>query len=367
MGRVGLLADDLTGALDAAAPFATSQSPVAVVWSRIAPQTRESFAVDSETRQSLPHTAVQRVTEVLPALGKCGIAFKKIDSLMRGNTLGELRACCSSNLFGTVVIAPAFPEQGRVTRGGRQFSHQGDGAWIPTCMNIAEDLACENIPARVIGSGSELAGGGVAICDAETELDLEHVVSAKTRLAEPVLWCGSAGLARALGTADKPVCQPQGHRRLFVVGSVCPTSVQQVERVRRDYPQAVTTIHASSDIEVAVARIAHGLTQHGSALLALSPPDHDRERASDLYRKTFAHLMHVPPPDILVAVGGDTLYRLCGSVGASRLDAIGEWKPGVAVSKFVDGLWAGTVVISKSGAFGKGDCLLEILARTEGV
>ena len=57
MCHIGILADDLTGALDAAAPFASPALPVMVVWG--AAEAAGNFAIDSESRQVSPAEAVR--------------------------------------------------------------------------------------------------------------------------------------------------------------------------------------------------------------------------------------------------------------------------------------------------------------------
>src|SRR4051794_35204090 len=104
MCHVGILADDLTGALDAAAPFASRAAPVAVIWDERGPDAAANFAIDSETREVSPTRAAACVTANLTRIGGCDVAFKKIDSLMRGNTVAELIACCAAKGFASVVI-----------------------------------------------------------------------------------------------------------------------------------------------------------------------------------------------------------------------------------------------------------------------
>ena len=55
------------------------------------------------------------------------IAYKKVDSLLRGHTLAELAACLQGGAFPFCVVAPAFPYQGRVTRSGVQFRRTAGG------------------------------------------------------------------------------------------------------------------------------------------------------------------------------------------------------------------------------------------------
>ena len=363
MKRLAMLADDLTGALDAASAFASARQPVTVSWSVPIASRSASFAIDSESREVLPSEVVKRMAALLPAIASGGPAYKKIDSLMRGNTILELQSCSASGLFGSIVIAPAFPAQGRITRGGQQLARQSDGGWAPAGPNLVEALHSQG---RLIGLRDRLAGRGIAICDAESDDDLVRLVAGRDWLAEPVLWCGSAGLACALSGPRHAESRPTGRRRLVVVGSPHWVSVGQTKNVSEAYPGLPASVGSQRDIQPAMEAIGLAMARQGIAALDFAIPGHEPVHAAALYADTFRELKDLPRPDILVAVGGDTLYRLCAALGSTRLDTIGEWMPGVAVSVLADGLWQGAHVVSKSGAFGASDFLLRVLADTKG-
>ena len=106
MGRVAILADDLTGALDTAAPFAAKDDAVTVGWRKGAIAGSRAFAFDTATREANARDATALVLSCLPRLREAKISFKKLDSLMRGNTIEELAACAGSGGFASVVIRP---------------------------------------------------------------------------------------------------------------------------------------------------------------------------------------------------------------------------------------------------------------------
>ncbi len=196
MCSLRLLADDLTGALDSAAAFATSSAPVAVYWHGEV-DTQVSFAFDSATREA--DTAEARLTiahlSALLAGSGNGITYKKIDSLFRGHEALELDAILHRLKPAHCIIAPAVPAQRRVTRGGRQYAYGPDG-W--TC--IETDLCSE---LRALGhavsnmQSSGILPSGISFWDAENDDDLSQIISATSDL-EDVLWVGSGGLAAAL-------------------------------------------------------------------------------------------------------------------------------------------------------------------------
>ena len=87
--------------------------------------------IDSGTRECEADEAFAIVRELAPLLDGADIAYKKIDSLLRGPWVAELDACLRAGPWDACIVAPAFPHQGRVTRGGRQFARAPDGSWSP--------------------------------------------------------------------------------------------------------------------------------------------------------------------------------------------------------------------------------------------
>jgi len=196
---VRIISDDLTGALDAGAPFVASIGPLPVFWKM--PSRRRplgSFVLDSETRD----TSRLR-SDWIAALQGADLALKKIDSLLRGRTVEEIAACLESGRFASALIAPAFPAQQRITRNGRQYWRAGSGrAWQPVECDLMAELRRRGVPIRHASSAEEIAGRGFLFCDATTDDELRALVGAGRRLEGPLLWIGTAGLARALaGTA----------------------------------------------------------------------------------------------------------------------------------------------------------------------
>jgi uncharacterized protein YgbK (DUF1537 family) len=165
MRSVAILADDLTGAVDTAAPFATEDASIRIAWRAEDDDDAAPMAFDTESRQVNAQTAEGRVRTALPWLRDAGTS--KLDSLLRGNTLAELAVCATLGDFPRVVVAPAFAEQGRITRRGAQIVPEVAGA-PPLAVDLAEALAGRGVPVRIVPRGEELPRRGVAICDAES-------------------------------------------------------------------------------------------------------------------------------------------------------------------------------------------------------
>jgi uncharacterized protein YgbK (DUF1537 family) len=312
-----LLADDLTGALDSAARFVSAAAPISVAWE--ASDAAGPLALDSGTRDLAPELVGARLEPFVPLLAAGELAFKKIDSLLRGHVALELAACLGA--FDHCVLAPAFPFQGRITRDGRQLVGDG-GVWRDTGVDLQAELRRHGIAARVR--------------DAETGADLDRIVAEVRLLKGRVLWCGTGGLAGALA-GHRPVPRPALVPPLMaVIGSDHPVSRAQIATLSSALRGTVITCELPAGIDRGVAR----------------------SRIADEF---VALLTRVPRPGTLFVSGGETLRDLCMGLGVTHLEVDGELEPGVPTSRMRGGSWDGQRLVSKSGAFGDSSFLADLL------
>jgi uncharacterized protein YgbK (DUF1537 family) len=347
-----IVADDLTGALDTAAPFAAAGAPLPVFWDQAAPG--GSYALDTETRErgDASHAWIDH-------LHGATLSFKKIDSLLRGRTAEEILACLEGGRFRSAIIAPAFPAQDRITRLGRQYWRPaGQRAWQPVDLDLLLELR-RSLPIVHAKSAKALAADGFFLCDAETEEHLDAIVAAGRHMAAPVLWCGSAGLARALAGPSRAEAFAPTSPLLMLIGSDHPVS-----RAQRDAPEAPLALLRSTGratIADAVAGIAEMIGRGSTSGLALALPEASPETAREILATTFELVAaQMPRPGSLLVTGGETLYGLLRALDASSLLATGELMPGVPHARIVGGRWHDLTVISKSGGFGAPDLLIRL-------
>lgn len=331
--RLRLLADDLSGALDSGAEFTALCGPLPLVL-----RGPPAALMDSATREASRAEAMARVAALAPLLADAEIAFKKLDSLLRGHVAAELAACWATGAFRHLVLAPAFPAQGRVTRGGRVLSRRGTG-WHPH-GDLGALLRAEGLRAT-LGDATAPLPDGITVFDAETDADLARI--AALRGAGPVLWAGSGGLARALATPVAPDRALHGPV-LGVFGSDRDETAAQLAACG-----AAHLVVAADD----AARIAARMAQ-GPALLSIAlPAGLGRAEAAARIADTLATLLpRLPRPGTLLAAGGETLRAAALAAGAESLLATGIAEPGVPRATLRGGAWDGVAVVSKSGAFG---------------
>ncbi len=365
MRPVRILADDLTGALDSAGCFAGAQRPLPVVFDPAHLPKEGNCAVSTESRDVTESEAVRRIERCAHMFdNQDGIAFKKIDSLLRGHVAAEIAALARRGGFQSVVIAPAFPALDRVTRGGRQWAMlAGDERPRMVGADLASDFARFGIDVEPgLADIARRNSPRVFLADAQTDDDLRMVVNSGGQ-AGRVLWCGSAGLANILADARNEPVPVVAKRMLVICGTRHPVASLQLERLCDNDRSAVVSLQPGYDADAAIAAVNGRLRDGRFAALAAEFPQMDPEAARvELGAIAKIMLPKLDRPDALFVMGGDTLQICCEALGAHRLSVRGLLAPGIAVSQFADGTWAGLTVISKSGAFGSAQTLCDIVA-----
>lgn len=365
-----LIADDLTGALDTAAQFAAVTGPIPVYWQSLPyPTLPNELAFDSGTREATRDEARRRVAAIAAGLPRSpgSLHYAKLDSLLRGHAGAEIAAWIAATAPDHVIVAPAFPYQGRITRGGMQLARGADAhSWTATASDLRADLEREGFPVQLCCPVTAVPAG-VSLWDAETDADLDAIAAAGLALNGPllngrVLWCGSSGLAGALarqmGTACDPVAMRLPRPILGLFGTNHPAMTAQIDAC------AEHVLALSDGGSTSATVLAQRLDRDGIALATLALPDGlARSDAAQRIEREFAQLVRrLDPPGTLLVAGGETLRGLCLALDADRLDLDGQVWPGVPCSILRGGRFDGVRVISKSGAFGDPALLRRLLA-----
>ncbi len=361
-----LFADDLTGALDAAAQFVAPGGAIPVFLAgRLPASLPQAFAIAGCTREkdgaSAAAIALRHASIFAPRPG--AIAFKKVDSLLRGHCGLELAALLQGAPVSRCVLAPAFPFHGRVTRGGLQFELGGGSA-----RRFGEDLRAtlESLGMAVrLARAGEAVPEGISLWDAETDDDLRRIADAGRDLRAQVLWCGSGGLAAALAGGNAPSGGDLERPILGLFGTDHPATAAQLSACGGH----VLRLGGGGGRDAAL--VSARLRQTGACLVAFDlPRGLARTAAAERIALEAGELARrLPRPGSLFVAGGETLLALFQSLGADHLDVVGQLIPGVPVSVMRGGRWDHVRVISKSGAFGEDTLLLRLLgldAATQG-
>lgn len=376
MSRIVIIADDLTGANDSAVQFAERglRTITLLAWHDKVPEA-DVVAVSTESRNLDAKTAARAAGEMARALVDSlspDIVFKKIDSTLRGNIDVETKAVADV-WRRPVVVAPAYPQNGRTVRDGQLFV---DGKPLSETFAAKDPLAPVS-SSRVVdyfGSLTSSSGHALTISDASCQDDLDALVS-KHHGKGPVLWVGSAGLARALAvrcsarTRGGQGSQTKGGDgpTLILIGSLNPVSMAQVEFLRASADCQVILPKDRPSLERASLDVADSslpvvvVATYGVDLAGLPAGD----RASVIRRSlsiTAKRAVASKKYRNMVLSGGDVGFAVLRELGATAIEIHKEVLPGIAFGRVVGGEAHGMGIITKAGGFGDRMTLRGIIA-----
>ncbi|MFC4454196.1 four-carbon acid sugar kinase family protein [Deinococcus sonorensis] len=423
--RLGVVADDITGAGDIGALLAKHGYAVRIVsqqadWEALADRFRHErtdvLIIDTDSRFLPPDEAAGRVVRATRALQQAGgqAYWKKTCSVFRGNVGAEFDAMLGTLGVDFGVAVAAFPRNGRSTRHGDHFvwgvalpdSEFGQDPVHPRReVNLILDLgqqtarpvaglALETVrqgpeAVRAERMAQERSGTGYLLADAETQEDLRVLAGA---LSGETVFLGSSGLAEEL-PAFWPAPAPfrplegaswaQPERVLMIAASVMPQSRAQVQH----YQDHGGTVHqlnvdlALQDPEQAIRELAAlaqaSIEEHGTVLLRSpnTPEQVQQTRAAGQQLGLDALQVSQRVSSVLAGAaeraarqtGTQKLVALGGDTSAALTRAFGITHT-VVVQELAPGLPSsyapdqGLLVILKSGSFGPPD-FLELAIR----
>jgi uncharacterized protein YgbK (DUF1537 family) len=352
-----LIADDLTGACDAAVPFAARGYVTAA---RLHPEGGagglDVLAVTTESRA----LAAAELRGVFERTGRAlagvesRIIFKKIDSTLRGNVGMEVALAAEAFACDAAIVTPAFPAMNRIVEAGRL---RVDGAeFAPIEMAAfwrAQGLECAHVSPQGLHAALELGARFVSV-DAASDADLDGIVRCGLGSGRRILWAGSAGLASALarvGQSSWPALQEAGQEArptavLFCLGSDHPVTLEQERNLI-----AARGALAFDALTAAPERIAATLAGGRHVALRIPYGRVGVERARQLLHGVSGAWM---------LTGGDTASLVCRALGATGIRLHHEVAPGIPRGAIGGGPLDGAPVVTKSGGFGAPDALIRI-------
>jgi uncharacterized protein YgbK (DUF1537 family) len=356
--NVIILADDLTGACDSAVAFLASGHSVRVVLDvscagartlqhEVSKHKPTVWAFTTETRnlqEKLATESVAKSIAALPSTLQNCIFFKKVDSAARGHLGAETITAFQCSGATLALVAPAFPQAGRTVQSGvlRVRDSSGQDATISLC-ELFPQMDSAHIDSLPIGTESQLEqeiraaianGTRILLCDAETQADLDRLALVAYRSSHPILWTGSAGLARALAFALPSVpakLAPQAPHRdgrtLLFVGTSHPVTKRQLAHLDPVPDPLDRTVHAVGFNAASAQEI----------------------------RAVFS----AAPVAALILTGGDTAAFVLRTLDASNLVLAGEIAPGIPWGWIEGGAADGCIIVTKSGGFGEPSALAD--------
>jgi uncharacterized protein YgbK (DUF1537 family) len=317
VSAIGVLADDLTGALASAARLKAGGLDTIVIWEEIevAPP---GVVVDMRTRDAPrgPRATAAAWASRLRELG-CARFEQRIDSTLRGAPGEELAGLLDVLGETTVVAVPAFPEAGRTCVGGVQRG-------VAVAPRLFGDAPAEVVRPDAVRE-RVLAGVTRLVVDGEREDDLRATADALDGLdvvtASPGAWLRYHPRSR-------------GEFVLVVLGSNTELNHRQLARLEPGRARVVETIRGSTPDDLRRdPRLADRAADEAAALLHAAHARGERCRG-------------------VVASGGHMASRLVDALGARQLAAAGEVAPLCPRGTVAGGAWSGLAIVTKGGLVG---------------
>ena len=348
MKRIAIIADDLTGALDTASPFACRGAktfcftePAAIDIS--VAEGADVISVSTNSR-NLPSdhaaTKVNAVAQSIRALSP-DIVLKKIDSRLKGNVAVECDAVAS--VFGRdhLLVVPAAPDVGRYVIKGAV-----EGAGVSQSIEVwplfADSICQVRIPdvASHVVMQNEVRTfmderGTLPVCSRGFAVALAEYLYPDRDLEEASLnqpWLVAVGSRDMVTTAQcTALCRMSG----FICRDAPDGRIGTVPLTWQALVLQCTGKHIEG-LETVALRFAEGVQT----------------------------TIRAGEPHTVLCSGGDTARAVLQTLGQTCLQVLGEAAPGLPMSRIsLNG--RGITFISKSGGFGNPATLLDLFANQQ--
>jgi uncharacterized protein YgbK (DUF1537 family) len=397
-----IVADDLSGAADCAAGFASAghRAIVAVDPDGSVPDDPSCIlSVDTDTRRLSPDAAADYTAAVCRKFlsGSSRRLYKKIDSTLRGHWAAEVAGLRA--MAGMAIVAPAYPAMGRTVRGGQVYvhgepveqtetwrlEHHGRRAGLAAplleaglSVDALDADALHDQPAALTERIEQAMARGLdaLIVDAGSAGALQALARATWPIRAGLFWVGSGGLAReiamlgpAAGALPADDVFPARGPVLILVGSLSAVSMRQAAAFG-GHPE-VEVISLPTQVlrsgppherwSALQARVGARLRAGGDLMLRIGRDDAFDPAEGAALSLALARLVapHFPRIGGLIATGGETARAMLVGADIPALELHGELEPGIAVGRPAGvGRSHRPWIVTKAGAFGHDVSLL---------
>jgi uncharacterized protein YgbK (DUF1537 family) len=416
MVRVGIIADDYTGAADTGVQFAKKGLKTAIVRDsqRIGAVAErvDVLVITTESRADPAEVAHAKVASAAEEFKKAGVGllYKKIDSTLRGNIGVELDAALNALNVPAAILCPAYPKTGRTTVGGWHYINNVliedteiaadpespvKESHIPTLIQSQSRSPVTLIDVSKVSEGVQRVadevvthlkqGSQIIVVDARSQGDLKVIAQALSALDQPLLICGSGGLAEELPDAFG-LGSEQGDRVAVIAGSVSNVTAQQIRwaetalnvkviqidmhrvfvgeterslEVSRGVEEVRDAFEAGRDVVVRFAESQRAFEAIREVGRRRGVADSEmRRHIGDVLGRIALAIVKDRALCGLVLTGGETAFNVYKALDVLEVEVEDEVVPGIPTVTIVGGPASGTQVVTKAGAFGDEDALV---------
>ncbi len=413
--KIGVIADDLTGANDTAIQFAKLGLRSLVLFNFEADshliENWDVLIVDTNSRLDSPDSAYRKVRMATKFLKEEGIQlyYKKIDSTLRGNIGYELDAVMDELNTNLSFVVPAFPATGRTTINGYQLVHGRllekteiahdpltpiKISYVPTIIGRQTNRKVGKVKLSEIRRGStdlskkitELRTNGyeIIVFDSETQKDLRKIASLYPSQHYSKVVCGPAGFAEELAKRTGIETEMP---TLTVAGSLSQVTADQVETLRSQSKtriielDIIKSLNTGENEEQEIDSIIENATEilsegydlvirpqdpsiirgvlHGVTSSLVEDITSSASKIILLLGKITNEILESSEVSGLILTGGDTARGVCRAIKAEAIKIDDEVLPGIPSGVIIGGEQEGLRIVTKAGSFGEKTALVD--------
>jgi uncharacterized protein YgbK (DUF1537 family) len=424
MDRIGIIADDLTGAADTGVQFTKRGLTTLVI---IDKDYREDIldrmqvlAFNTNTRDVVPEIAYKRVNRVAKILKKKGIKciYKKIDSTLRGNIGIEIESVMDVFDVETVVLTASLPVHKRITVGGYQLVNQVplqsseiarnlnssiQESHLPTLIQSQTKRKVGHINLSVVMQGIEALrqeilthqkkGFEIIAVDAANKNDLATIANAVVAMGLTKIIVGSAGLASELPSALglKTKAESAIRKKEGVVVAICGSksrnAIRQILKAKEMAGNGVIGINIDriltgkksmdEELRKALRETKKLISKEKNIIVKLSDSKAvsgeemslkprietaaTKEKLLEVFGRIACKIVKSSKVAGLVLTGGETAVSVCKKLNSWGIVLGDEVLPGIPVGELLGGEFEGLNIITKAGSFGEEDTLVKAI------
>nr|WP_294794316.1 four-carbon acid sugar kinase family protein [uncultured Mucilaginibacter sp.] len=354
---IAVVADDLTGAVEIAGIGLRYGLKVEIVTTIDQTTTAGLLVVATDTRSMGEADAVKTMADITDRLKKLNpeFLFKKVDSVLRGHVIAELRSHLKQLGLDKALLAPTNPALNRKIIKGKYYidglpihlsSFANDPDFSITGAEIHTMLRCDKNDIAVKTTEDVLPAKGITIACCETETDLKKW-AAKTD--KETLLAGGSGFFAAILESLEHLPQLIDHTSpiqkpiLFVSGTTFDKSMQAIKHLKNAggavsyMPQRIVSSATPSEnlFDNWADEVITLLKLHNNAVIAVAEiaigAINLREKTAILVEKVFKR---IEVKELLIE-GGATASAIIKQLNLTQFTPVQEFSTGVVRMKAI--------------------------------
>ena len=420
--RIGIIADDLTGANATGVKLKKQGfSALTLTSYEQIPSTggHNAVCVDTDSRYVSADEAKKRVKVAYENFQQwqADILCKRIDSTARGNIGYEVDALLEAigeEAIGIIVVS--YPDSGRITSGGyllvngvplqttdvaKDPVNPLKKSFIPNIIQQQSSFKVAHIALETVLEGSDglqtemrqkiEQGNRILVVDAVTDDEIEEIAKAMVQLVDYKMIPVDPGPLTAIYSKHMLARQTDKKKILAAIGSVTPTAAAQIQyvldksiatpfyvdanrflegadrlaEIAKEIADELNELYKTTDTIIVTTNIPNVKQLNLKDLTATYNKKEDKlaKHISDGIANIVLHIMSSKQHRFhgCFSSGGDVTSSICALSGAEGIELQEEVLPLVAYGQLMGGELDGISIITKGGMAGEKDALLKSL------